>query len=128
MATSRHPLLHSPGTVGDPVGLSASRCSACGRVALPPEDFGCRRCGAEHQPLQLAGSATVRVSTVVHNDPMGSIPTPYPLARLELDTPDSDPLVVTALLTEPYQPGRRLHAHLAALGDNRLEVRFGADE
>lgn len=127
MTTSRHPSLHSPGGAGDLVGLSASRCSVCGRVALPPETFGCRRCGADHQSLQLDGSATVRVSTVVHNDPLGSIPTPYPLARLELDTPDGDPLVVTGLLTEPLGPGRRVRARLIELGDDRLEVRFEGD-
>ncbi|MHA7652832.1 PhlB family protein [Mycobacterium sp. ML4] len=131
MAASRHPSLHSPARAGERVALHGSRCARCGFLALPPEALGCRRCGApaaEHEPLTLDGSALVRVCTIVHSDPMGTIPTPYTLARLALDAPGGQPLVADGLLAGgPVETGSRVQARLVELGEDRLEVRFAAE-
>ena len=126
MAGSRHPSLHEPGEAGDTVRLRASRCMSCGLLVLPPETLGCRRCGAsEYEPLALAGTGVVRVSTVVHNDALGSIPIPYTVARLALDAPGRQRLVTDGLLTgAPVPRGTRVYARLAELSGDRLEVRF----
>lgn len=126
MAASRHPSLHTPAAAGDAVELCASECADCGLLALPPELFGCRRCGAvDHEPVKLAGTGVVRVATVVHGDALGSIPTPYTLARLMLDAPGGQPLVADGLLSgDPVPPGTRVRARLTELAGDRLEVRF----
>lgn len=124
-APSRHPSLHGALRDDGSVGLAASRCGACGRLVFPPGRFGCGACGAGpdvQQVQELSGAGRVRVVTVVHADPASSVPTPYGLARIELD---EEGLVIEGLLLQAgAAPGARVQAHLVPTGDGRAEVRF----
>ena len=47
--------------------LKGVRCSACGEVAFPPQQFGCERCGSSAlADVELAAQGVVLGSSQVH--------------------------------------------------------------
>jgi uncharacterized protein len=72
---------------GTPV-LVGQRCRRCGRVAFPPDPYGCEACGAgpgELDPQDLAASGTVHAVAVVHRHHREFPPTPFTVASILLD-------------------------------------------
>jgi uncharacterized OB-fold protein len=68
--------------------LSASRCEACGRVASPPEPYGCEGCGAPADRLlatELAAAGTVHSQATVHRHHRPVPATPFTVVEAILD-------------------------------------------
>lgn len=74
----------------DSAKIGASRCSGCGRVYVPPQDF-CDLCFTEMRDwVDLPGTGTVESYTVVHvpNPGQPNHP-PYAIGLIRLDGADS---------------------------------------
>ena len=71
-----------------PSELAASRCPQCGLLAVPPEPFGCERCGAPAAPLSAASVSSAGVvvgHAVVHEHARPEPPTPFVVVEVRLD-------------------------------------------
>jgi uncharacterized protein len=79
--------------------LTASRCPQCGLLAVPPEPFGCERCGtpAVHlAPAAVSSAGDVVGHAVVHEHARPEPPTPFVVVEVRLD----DGPVVRSLLRD----------------------------
>jgi uncharacterized OB-fold protein len=68
--------------------LAASRCEVCGRVATPPEPYGCEACGAPTDrlaPLELATTGVVHSQATVHRHHRPAPATPFTVVEVILD-------------------------------------------
>jgi uncharacterized OB-fold protein len=68
--------------------LNGTRCPACGRVATPPEPYGCEQCGALVDTLEvveLAAVGTVHGTATVHRHHRPDPPTPFTVVEVVLD-------------------------------------------
>lgn len=68
--------------------LDATRCGTCGRVATPPEPYGCERCGALAATLDavtLAATGTVRSAATVHRHHKPDPATPFTVVEVLID-------------------------------------------
>src|SRR4051812_14060433 len=68
--------------------LTASRCPRCGLLAVPPEPFGCERCGtpaAELSPAAVSSAGVVIGHAVVHEHARAEPPTPFMVVEVRLD-------------------------------------------
>ncbi|MCC6438478.1 MAG: hypothetical protein IT196_25870 [Acidimicrobiales bacterium] len=68
--------------------LSASRCPACGRLATPPEPYGCEGCGAPAGTLEsteLVAAGSVRATAMVHRHHKPDPATPFTVVEVVLD-------------------------------------------
>ena len=77
--------------------LAASRCPACGLLAVPPEPFGCERCGSpgpDLRPEMISSAGAVVAAAVVHEHARPEPPTPFVVVEVRLD----DGPVVRSLL------------------------------
>jgi uncharacterized protein len=77
--------------------LTASRCPRCGLLAVPPEPFGCERCGtpaAQLSPAAVSSAGVVIGHAVVHEHARAEPPTPFMVVEVRLD----DGPVVRSLL------------------------------
>jgi uncharacterized OB-fold protein len=77
--------------------LTATRCPRCGLLAVPPEPFGCERCGTpavELVPATVSSAGTVIGHAVVHEHGQPEPPTPFVVVEVRLD----DGPVVRSLL------------------------------
>jgi uncharacterized OB-fold protein len=113
--------------------LYGQRCSACGRVAFPPNPYGCEVCGAEAESLatqELAGSGTLRAFATVHLHPgMGGIQAPFTVASIALDDGPAVRATLTCPTDEGLSVGDRVHSVLVSQGtdsegNETVELRF----
>jgi uncharacterized OB-fold protein len=68
--------------------LTASRCPQCGLLAVPPEPFGCERCGTPAAQLSSAAVSSAGVvvgHAVVHEHARPEPPTPFVVVEVRLD-------------------------------------------
>ena len=68
--------------------LAATRCPACGRLATPPEPYGCEGCGAPAatlEPIELAATGSVRATATVHRHHKPDPATPFTVVEVALD-------------------------------------------
>jgi len=68
--------------------LTGTRCAACGRVATPPEPYGCEQCGAlvgTLEPVELAAAGVVAATATVHRHHRPDPPTPFTVVEVVLD-------------------------------------------
>lgn len=85
--------MSTPVRGGDTLGrevavLAASRCRACGLVAVPAERYGCERCGAPpatHDLVDLPAAGRVASFAEVHRHHQPEPPTPFVVAAVEVD-------------------------------------------
>ena len=110
--------------------LRGRRCTACGHVFFPPQDYGCEACGAAGDrlaPQDLPGRGALVASARVHQHPLA----PFTVGTVLLDAGPA----VTALIDAPpdgLAPGARVRARLVR-SDERdgcevMELRFAAEE
>jgi uncharacterized OB-fold protein len=130
--TLRKPHLVATAEAGDgtltPL-LRARRC-ACGHISLPPQAYGCERCGAagagEAIALRARGELRALVAVHVH----GKLPTPYTLGRVLLD--DGAAIEVCLESAEAPPIGTRVCGRLVPVTDQAgveaLDLRFGPEE
>ena len=74
-------------TADEPVELIGHECSSCGRVAFPPDPYGCENCGAPADALlrcELEAAGTIRALAVVHRHHRPSPSTPFTVATIVL--------------------------------------------
>lgn len=122
------PTLHD---TDDPPSLYGRRCTSCGALSFPPVDYGCERCGAQPEHLEvaaLATSGTILASTTVHLHPMGHPPPPFVVGVVHLD---DGPTVQAWLAVEPtaFLPvGTRVHGVLVARsGEATVDLAFAPE-
>ena len=101
--------------------LRGTRCPACGRVATPPEPYGCEQCGAlvdTLEPVELAAAGTVYGTATVHRHHKPEPATPFTVVEVVLD---SGPALkgVLAAGSEPVVIGDRVSGVVV---DGRLEL------
>ena len=75
-------------TAGDPPSLIGHECSACGRIAFPPDPYGCERCGSPADALlrcELDAVGRIEAVAVVHRHHRPEPPTPFTVATIVLD-------------------------------------------
>lgn len=112
------------------VALHGRRCSACGHVFFPPQDYGCEACGAgpEHLEIEdISASGNLIASAAVLRHPLA----PFTLGTVVLDSGPAVRVVVEGpglgLL-----PGTRMRGALVATGENEgttvVELRFTPEE
>jgi uncharacterized OB-fold protein len=68
--------------------LTASRCPQCGLLAVPPEPFGCERCGTPAAQLVAASVSSDGVvvgHAVVHQHASSEPATPFVIVEVRLD-------------------------------------------
>lgn len=103
--------------------LAGHRCPRCGRIAFPPDPYGCEACGATAAELEAVDLAAVgRISAVaeVHRHHRPSPPTPFTVATIVLD----DGPALKAVLDRPG-PWATVGAAVQGLVDEDGELRFG---
>lgn len=101
-------------------GLAATRCPACGRVATPPEPYGCEGCGAAVATLaqvELAAAGAVRATATVHRHHRPDPVTPFTVVEIVLDGDGPALKGVLAPGLEPPAIGQRVQG---AVVDGRL--------
>lgn len=98
--------------------LHGTRCPACGRVATPPEPYGCERCGAlvdSLEPLELPASGVVHATATVHRHHRPEPATPFTVVEVVLDggpalkgvlVAGSDPVAIGDRVRGEVQDGR----------------------
>ena len=101
--------------------LNGTRCPGCGRVATPPEPYGCEQCGAlvdTLEPVELAASGTVHGTATVHRHHKPEPATPFTVVEVVLD---GGPALkgVLAAGSEPVAIGDRVSGVVV---DGRLEL------
>lgn len=96
--------LYAPGEVGARTELLASSCPSCRRYSFPAR-ASCPACGADAEPVTLAGPARLRVLTGVRAQPPGSlVRAPYDVGVAEFD----EGLCVLGLVVGPAARGDRV--------------------
>jgi uncharacterized OB-fold protein len=122
---------------GSPPPLHGQRCSACGRVAFPPNPYGCEACGAAPEALEsrdLAGAGTLRAFATVHLHPgLGGIQAPFTVASIALDDGPAIRATLTCPTDEGLSVGDRVQAVLVSQGEDdegieTVELRFEPEE
>jgi uncharacterized OB-fold protein len=108
--------LFAAGEPGTRTALLASSCGQCGRAEFPRR-ASCPACGAATEKIELAGPATLRVSTAVLAQAPGSqVQAPYNVGVAEfrqglcvlgllVDEPEIG-ATVDVVVHEPYDGGR----------------------
>lgn len=79
-----------PGLVelGHPPRIVGHECRRCGRLAFPPDPYGCERCGAGAEQLdrvELGASGTITALATVHRHHRPRPETPFTVASIVLD-------------------------------------------
>jgi uncharacterized OB-fold protein len=112
--------------------LHGQRCSACGRVAFPPNPYGCEACGAPPEKLEaceLAGAGRLSAFATVHLHPGQGIQTPFTIASILLDDGPAIRATLTCPTDEGLSVGDRVHSILVSQGadgegNETVELRF----
>lgn len=98
--------------------LEGTRCPACGRVATPPEPYGCEQCGAlvaTLERIELAAAGTVHSAATVHRHHKPDPATPFTVVEVVLDegpalkgvlAPGSDPVQIGDRVEGTVENGR----------------------
>jgi uncharacterized OB-fold protein len=108
--------------------VAASRCRACGLVAVPAERYGCERCGAlpaGHDRLDLRAAGRVASFAEVHRHHQPEPTTPFVVAAVEVDGgPVLKGVLLDAEAAVPLGVGDRVEGRFEAAGAFRW-VRAG---
>jgi uncharacterized OB-fold protein len=103
----------------DGVRLLGSRCVSCGLASFPRRVV-CLRCGAEQEPLRLAGVGRVHAHTRMENPPAGFDDTLlYACVDLE-----EGPRLLAPLTGDDPSTGDRVRAVPGTARDGALAFRF----
>lgn len=87
-----------------PPHLRGQRCCNCGRVAFPPNPYGCESCGKSGDVVadeKLPGRGRLLAFVTTNHANQRDIPVPYTVASIKLE---SGP-VIRALMTKPGSDG-----------------------
>lgn len=83
---ARHPELIE---LGERPSIVAQRCADCGRVAFPPDPYGCEQCGAHVDRLErvpVDADGRIHAVATVHRHHRPHPPTPFTVATIVLDS------------------------------------------
>ncbi|MEE9279101.1 MAG: OB-fold domain-containing protein [Myxococcota bacterium] len=127
---SAHPGLYPPGGTHPP--LHGQRCGGCGRVAFPPNPYGCEACGApgaELEPLDLAGAGTLQSFATAYRYQGQDIEAPFTVGSIVLDDGPAVRAILTCRTDEGLAIGDRVRSVLVPRGQDdegneRVELRF----
>lgn len=106
--------LYEPGP-GDQLRLRLGHCAGCGAVSFPPSPYGCRRCGAAADRIEVKltdGSARLRRCITLHAPVTPGVVTPCVVGEIEI-APGIRQEAVIAAAEEDLKPGMLLQAHVA---------------
>ena len=125
-----HPGLYPPS--GEQPPLLGQHCTACGRVAFPPNPYGCEACGAEPdslEPRELAGRGSLAAFATVHLHVGKGIEAPFTVGVVVLDDGPALRATLTCRSDEGLSIGDRVESVLVSQGtddeDNEtVELRF----
>ena len=98
-------LFSAEGTAGVPQypALLGGRCTACGGVFFPMQNYGCERCGAVAlEPVKIAGRGKLVASAQVHMPAHEHRPAPFTVGSIVTD----EGAIVRAVLN--VAPGTKL--------------------
>lgn len=88
--------------------LRGQRCGNCGRVAFPPNPYGCETCGMSGDAvtdMRLAGRGRLLAFVTTNHANQRDIPVPYTVASIALE----DGPVIRALMTTPSDYGLKVN-------------------
>ena len=94
--------------------LRGQRCGNCGRVAFPPNPYGCESCGMSGDAVtdeMFAGRGRLRAFVTTNHANQRSIQVPYTVASIELE---GGP-VIRALMVQPGSEGLRVDDTVEAI-------------
>ncbi|MGB3625616.1 MAG: OB-fold domain-containing protein [Henriciella sp.] len=117
--------------------LKGQHCCACGRVAFPPNPYGCEICGASGEQIEeqlLDGKGRLLAFVTTHHANQRDIAVPYTVASIALE----DGPVIRALMKTPTDAELNVNDAVEAVlvssetaaGDASPQLRFqrsGAD-
>jgi len=119
----------------DPPPLLGQRCGSCGRLAFPPNPYGCEGCGAEPDqiaPEEIAGDGELAAFATVHLHPGKDIETPFTVGTIVLDAGPTLRATLTCATDDGLAIGNRVHAQLVprpGKDDGEvLELRFAVEK
>ena len=101
--------------------LRGQRCGNCGRVAFPPNPYGCESCGKSGDAISvenLAGRGRLRAFVTTNHANQRNIPVPYTVASIELE---GGP-VIRALMVQPGGEGIRVNDTVEAVIITRAAI------
>ncbi len=100
----------------NPPSLLGQRCAACGRLAFPPNPYGCEGCGAEADELmteEIPGDGHLAAFATVHLHPGNDIETPFTVGTVVLDAGPAVRATLTRATDDGLAIGDGGHAQLA---------------
>lgn len=120
---------------GEHPPLFGQRCAACGRVAFPPNPYGCEACGAEPaalEPRELAGAGTLTAFATVHLHQGKGIEAPFTVGVVVLDDGPAVRATLTCPTDEGLSVGDRVRSVLVPQGTDEagnevVELRFAPE-
>lgn len=107
------------------IALRAIRCIACEYVDFPPQQHGCRRCGATGASLRessIASEGTVLASATVHHFPGEKYAVPFTISSVVLDAGPMTRVVMKDV--EPAAQGDKVVAVLQEGPGEPAEIRY----
>lgn len=110
-------------TSGSQPLLAGHRCEECGRVAFPPDPYGCEACGAtvdRLSPVDLPARGRIRALAEVHRHHRPEPPTPFTVATIVLEAGP----VLKAVLDQPHG-WSRVGAEVIGVVTEGGDLRFG---
>ncbi len=120
--------LFRDGRAGDAAVLVGRKCSACGRVHFPPQDYGCEGCGAHGEAfaeVDVNGAGRIKGLIALHRHDLAGVPTPAFIAEIELDDGPALEAILDAADGASLSTGDRVSAVLVQ-ADGKLDLRFKA--
>jgi uncharacterized OB-fold protein len=120
---------------GEHPPLLGQRCTGCGRVAFPPNPYGCEACGAEPaalEPRELAGAGELAAFATVHLHAGKGIDAPFTVGLVVLDDGPAVRATLTCRTDEGLAIGDRVKSVLVSQGTDEegnetVELRFALD-
>ncbi|MCP3985513.1 MAG: hypothetical protein GY723_14075 [bacterium] len=119
----------------NPPSLLGQRCAACGRLAFPPNPYGCEGCGAEADELvteEIPGDGELAAFATVHLHPGKDIETPFTVGTVVLDAGPTVRATLTCATDDGLAIGNRVHTQLVPQQSEDdgelLELRFAVEK
>ncbi|MAE96208.1 MAG: hypothetical protein CL910_16260 [Deltaproteobacteria bacterium] len=119
----------------EPPPLLGQRCAGCGRLAFPPNPYGCEGCGAEADELvteEIPGHGELAAFATVHLHPGKDIEAPFTVGTIVLDAGPTLRATLTRATDDGLAIGQRVRSQLVPRhsedGGELLELRFAVEE
>lgn len=128
-----HPSLYSQ-MEGGSLSLNGVRCSSCGRIAFPYQEYGCEACGAEVDALEalsLAARGSIVSFAKVHRHQGKDIAAPFVIAQVSMDGGVFVRCTMVAADDGELKSGQRVVGRLVAgsgANEGKQELRFSLED